>query len=123
MAILFTSYKKIDTYRRMPMRTRLLTWDGRSSFEYERKGDNTITVYHGENYAYSLVLGAPLFDQLILTFAGKTVRLNHCLAEENIEDWLGKNGIRTKITRYLAPILRHEGYTVEGARRGTIRFT
>ena len=123
MAILFISCRKIDTYRRMPMRTRLLAWDGRSSFEYEREGDGAIIVYHGENYAYSLVLGAPLCDQLLKTFAGKTVRLNHCLAEENIEDWLGKKGIRTKITRYLAPILRHEGYAVEGTRRGTLRFT
>jgi len=104
------------------MRTKLITWDGRAAFEYEREGDGTITVYHGERFAYSLVLAAPIYDQLLKSFAGKTVRLNHCLAEENIEDWLTQKGIATRITQYLAPVLRHEGHAVEGTRRGTVTF-
>jgi hypothetical protein len=104
------------------MRTTLQTWDGQSTFEYEREADGKITVYYGERYEYSLFLAAPLYGELVRTFGGKTIRLNHCLAEENIEDWLTKNGIRTRITQYLAPILRHEGDAVEGARKGTITF-
>jgi hypothetical protein len=103
------------------MKTKLLAWDRQSAFEY-RNENGTISVFYGGKSEFSLTLGAPLYDELIRTFAGKTVRINHCLAEENIEDWLVQHGAGKKITRYLAPILRHEGYAVEGARRGTITF-
>ncbi|MDD4136518.1 MAG: hypothetical protein PHT99_01305 [Methanoregula sp.] len=104
------------------MRTQLLTWDGKVAFEYERREDGTIAVTFGENGEYSRSIDGLLYDRLVRTFAGKTVRLNHCLSEENIEDWLTKNGVRTRINQYLAPVLRHEGYIVEGTRRGTITF-
>ena len=104
------------------MRTKLSTWDGKYEFEYERDTDGAITVYHGEKYEYTLVLEALLFDQLIRTFAGKTVRVNHCLAEDNIEDWLTNTGSRAGTSQYFASIMRHEGYAVEGGRRGTITF-
>jgi hypothetical protein len=104
------------------MRTKLSAWNGGYEFEYERNRDGTIVVYYGENYGYSLFLDTLIQDRLFSTFAGKEVRVNHCLAEENIEDWLTKNGIRAGASRYLAPIVLHEGYAVEGSRRGTITF-
>ena len=104
------------------MRTKLSTWNGGSGFEYERDADGTIVVYYGERCEYSVFLDAPLYDQLIRTFAGKTIRVNHCLAEENIEDWLTKNGTKAGGSQYVAPILLHERYAGEGPRRGTITF-
>jgi hypothetical protein len=117
---LFILRQKIDTYRTMSMRTQLSTWDGKFSFEYERDAEGSITVTYGEGSRYSRSLEAPLGEQLIQTFAGRSVRVNHCLSEENIEDWLVKNGVRAGFSQYLAPILLHEGGAVEGARRGTI---
>ena len=106
------------------MRTRLSTWNGGSGFEYERNNsDGTIVVYYGENSEYSLLLDSLLYDKLVRIFSGKGVRVNHCLAEENIEDWLTKNGVRAGVSQYVAPIVLHEGYAVEGPRRGTILFT
>jgi hypothetical protein len=122
MARFFIPNLKIDTYQRMPMRTKLSTWDGKFEFEYERDTDGAITISHGEKSEYTLVLEALLYNKLIRTFAGKTVRVNHCLAEENIEDWLTNTGSRAGISQYLASIVRHEGYAVEGCRRGTIAF-
>jgi len=122
MERLFIPCQKIDTYRRTIVRTRLVTWDGKYAFEYEHREDGTIAYFYGDACEYSRVLKSPLYDQLVRTFAGKTVRLNHCLEEENIEDWLSKNGIRTRITQYLAPILHHEGYMVKGTRNGTVTF-
>mgnify|MGYP001317801327 CR=1 FL=1 len=104
------------------MRTQLSTWDGKYTFEYEHQEDGTITYFYGDACEYSRVLKSPLYDQLVRAFAGKTVRLNHCLEMENIEDWLSKNGIKTRITQYLAPILRHEGYIVEGTKKGKVTF-
>jgi hypothetical protein len=104
------------------MRTKLSTWNGGSGFEYERNADGTIVVYYGEKCEYSLFLDTQIYDQLVRTFAGTRVRVNHCLAEDNIEDWLTKNGIRAGVSQYVAPIVLHEGYAVEGSRRGTIRF-
>jgi hypothetical protein len=104
------------------MRKKLLTWDRNSEFEYEQKADRTLTIYRGEKFEYSLSLNSPVYDQFIRTFSGKTVRVNHCLAEENIEDWLTKNSIRAGISQYVASILKSEGLAMEGPRRGTITF-
>lgn len=104
------------------MRTRLSTLDGKDAFEYEHAEDGTITVFHGNAFEYPLVLKSPLYDQMVRTFQGKTVRLNHCLAKENVEDWLKANGIHRRITQYLAPILYDEQVAVEGPRTGTITF-
>lgn len=104
------------------MRTRLSTLDGKYAFEYEHQEDGTVTVFYGDACEYSLVLESPLYDRLVRTFQGKTVRLNHCLSEENIEDWLNAHGIKRRITQYLAPILYHEQVAVQGTRTGTITF-
>ena len=104
------------------MRTPLTTWDGKLSFEYERDAEGSITVTYGAGSRYSRSLATPLSELLIRTFAGRDVRVNHCLSEENIEDWLVKNGVRAGFSQYLAPILLHEGGAGEGARKGTIHF-
>ena len=104
------------------MRRRLSTPDGKDAFEYEHTEDGTITIFYGDACEYSLVLESPLYDRLVTTFGGKTVRLNHCLARENVEDWLKANGIYRRITQYLAPVLYHEQVAVEGPRTGTITF-
>jgi hypothetical protein len=122
MARLFISHQKIDTYHKVPMRKKLLTWDRNSEFEYERKADHTLAIYYGENFEYTISLVSPVFDQIIRTFSGKTVRVNHCLAEENLEDWLTKNGTRAKTSQYIASVFKHEGCATDGPRRGTIMF-
>lgn len=104
------------------MRIRLSTPDGKDAFEYEHTEDGTITVFYGNACGYSLVLKSPLYDHLIGTFKGKTVRLNHCLAKENVEDWLKAKGIHRRITQYLAPVLYDMQVAVEGPRTGTITF-
>lgn len=98
------------------------TLDGKYTFEYEHQEDGTVTVFYGDACEYSLILESPLYDRLVRTFKGKTVRLNHCLSEENVEDWLNAHGIRRRITQYLAPILYHEQVAVQGTRTGTITF-
>jgi hypothetical protein len=105
------------------MRTRLTAWDKKSVFEYCRKADGAITVFYGDTFEYSLILDGPVYDLLIQTFAGKEIRVNHCLAEENIEDWLRKNNVGAGISRYVAPVLLHERKAREGPRQGTITFT
>jgi|GEM_PF-1809424 len=122
MARLFIPCQKIDTWRRVMMRTRLSTLDGKYAFEYEHREDGTVTVFYGGACEYSLVLASPLYDRLVRTFQGKTVRLNHCLSEENVEDWLIANGIKRRITQYLAPVLYHEQVAAAGTRNGTIAF-
>jgi hypothetical protein len=105
------------------MRTRLTAWDKKSAFEYNWNTDGAITIFYGDNFEYSLILDGQVFDLLIRTFAGKEIRVNHCLAEENMEDWLKKNHIGAGISRYVAPVLLHEGRAREGPRQGTITFT
>lgn len=104
------------------MKMRLPAWDGRTRFEYERDGDGSLTLFYGDRFEHTCTLKTPLCAELVRRYKGRTVRLNHCLAEENIEDWLATQGIRIRITQYLAPVLRYERYAREGARRGTITF-
>jgi hypothetical protein len=80
------------------MLKRLLTFDGGSEFEYEWISGNKIRLHYGDGFKQKFSLDGSIYDELIQVFRLKTVRLNHVLNEENVEDWLILKGIKTRIT-------------------------
>lgn len=104
------------------MLKKLPTFDGGSEFKYEWGFDDKIKLHYGEEFKQKFSVDGVLYDELIQVFKGKTVRLNHILNEENVEDWLIQKGIKTRITSYLGSILCHEQHAKKSIDRGVIIF-
>jgi hypothetical protein len=109
----------------MPLRSRLPTWAGRSTFEYEGSLDGKLTLHYGKDYAYSLTIdGADVLRGLKL-FADKEVPIGTSRTQpppSSLGKWLLGHVTKTAIASYLGPILIAHGYAERGSASDLIRI-
>jgi hypothetical protein len=99
----------------------LETFSEGKKFEYEWDDNNRIKIRYGSknNIIY---LDGVKYDKLIRIFKGKTVRIHPNPEEENISDWIYREGTKTRIAQYIGPILCWEKHAKKSDQRGKITF-
>lgn len=107
------------------MRQRLPTWTGRSTFEYDRASDGSITLHYGKGCVYCVRVPGAKLQQLLSTFAGREVPIGTSKTDppkSSLGFWLQQNVTKTAIASYVGPLLIKLGYAQRGSRADLIRF-
>jgi len=89
----------------------LLTWAGKSSFEYSGSVKDGTTIVYGKGF--SVKVSPSDYSRLISLFTGSTVEIGTSRTNPpagSLGNWLRSNVIKTAIACYVGPILINEGY-------------
>lgn len=92
----------------------LLTWAGRSSFEYTGSVNNGTVITYGTGF--KVTVSAADYSSLIKNFSGSTVDIGtsrDTAPPRSLGEWLQRNVTKTAIASYVGPILINEGYAVK----------
>ncbi len=95
-------------------RKKLLTWAGRSRFEYSGSVKLGTDIYFGKAFRYHEFISTEKYQMLLDYFRGRTVSIGTSKTippNGSVGMWLMANVSRRALASYVGPILLDEEYT------------
>jgi hypothetical protein len=92
-------------------RKKLLTWAGRSKFEYSGSVKSGTDIYYGKDFRYHELISSDKYQMLLDHFRSRTVSIGTSRTNppnKSLGEWLKANVSRTALASYVGPILIHE---------------
>ena len=94
-------------------RKKLLTWAGRSKFEYSGSVKSGTDIYFGKAFRYHEFISTKKYQMLLDFFIARTVSIGTSRTNPpngSVGLWLMANVSRRALGSYVGPILLYEGY-------------